>query len=236
MKNLGWLFLGWMMIFLVVGCGAPTPDAAPTGLPPEAGSAPLPTELPTALPEPTFTPSPAPLAGAACLPGEWEPEDLRAQMERTLQESNSSAVVESVSGQVVYRFSTEGQFELAFEQFEVKLGGEVNGKTYHTISLLNGNAGARYEVDDRVSQLQLSDFGGEGVRMTVTVNDQPLFEENLSAWPAFFASLSGSAGVGETVELPEGEARLRFDCLENRLVMSRADQQPPVMLELARRP
>ncbi|MBN1373204.1 MAG: hypothetical protein JW987_14805 [Anaerolineaceae bacterium] len=236
MKNLGWLFL---IIILLAAAGCST-AAAPVEAPVEGPLGPTPapasTEPAMAAPEPTLTSSPAPLTGAACVVGAWQPEGLRAQMERSLGASSPGAVVESVTGQVVYRFSAEGQFELAFEQFEVKLGGEVNGKSYHTGSLLNGSATARYHVEDGAGQLLLSDFGGEGVRMTVTVNDQPLFEENLSAWPAFFASLAESVGAGEGSEPPEGQARLTFTCLENRLVITRGGQQPAAELELARMP
>lgn len=236
MKNLGWLFLV-IILLAAAGCSA---EQAPVDLsadaPPAPTSPPATAEQATAVPEPTQTPSPAPLAGAACLVGAWQPGGLQAQMERSLRESSPGAVVESVTGQVVYRFSAEGQFELAFEQFEVKLGGEANGKTYHTGSLLNGSATARYQADEGAGQLLLSDFGGEGVRMTVMVNGQPLFEENLSAWPAFFATLAESVGAGGGGEPPEGQARLSFTCLENRLVITRGDQQPAAELELARVP
>ncbi len=236
MKKTGWLFL-MIVLLAAAGCSTATPPVeAPVEDPLEPIPAQASTEATMTAPEPTQTSSPAPLTGSACLVGAWQPDGLRAQMERSLGASSPGAVVESVTGQVVYRFSAEGQFELAFEQFEVKLGGESNGKTYHTGSLLNGSATARYQVEDGAGQLLLSDFGGERVRMMVTINDQPLFEENLSAWPAFFASLAESVGVGGGGEPPEGQARLSFTCLENRLVITRGDQQPAAELELARMP
>ena len=232
MKNLGWLFL-MIVVLAAAGCSTAAP---PVESPLEPTPVQATTEPALTVPEATQTPSPVPLTGAACLVGAWQPDGLQAQMERSLGASSPGAVVESVRGQVVYRFSADGQFELAFEQFEVKLSGDSNGKTYHTGSLLNGSAAARYQVEDGEGQLLLSDFGGEGVLMTVTINDQPLFEENLSAWPAFFATLAESVGAGGGGEPPEGEARLSFTCLENHLVITRGDQQSAAELELTRMP
>ena len=189
---------------------------------------PMPTLAPpdTAAPEPTS----ANTLDAACLTGMWQVTDLQQAMAGSLAASGSTLLLERVDGRAVYVFGADGGMSLTYEQLTAALSGTVENRPVNVLQSLNGAATARYTVDPAAGVIEMSAFGGDGIRSSLSINGQTLAEGSLPVWLAF---TRGQAQPGAEPTVVQS-SRAAAACQGNTLILQALEPVPGPPLRLER--
>lgn len=252
LKRLSFAALGLVWLVLTAGCAASTAEpqqptitaisltseapvlrqkplnpAKPTReLPLPSGAAPLPAN--------TLSAVSTTINGldAACLIGVWEAVDLPNAMAESFRQTTSGLALQGVEGRVLYRFTADGVFTIAFDRLTATLVGTLDGREVTAQQMLHGQADARYDVLAEQEELVLSSFGGEGILFSLDINNQRLAEGNLPAWRAFTNTLSDGSVLtpGPLME----QARTSAACQGDTLILQTIDPEVGPEVQLRR--
>lgn len=147
--------------------------------------------------------------------GVWQAADLSQALESSLARVGSGLALQQVEGQALYEFTEGGGMKLTFQHLVATLAGQVDGREMTATQTLDGAGSARYTVDEASRQVQLSDFGGAGIRFALDINGQRLAEGSLPVWSMF---ATGQPVAENQVQSSRWSADCGGDTLELRAI------------------
>ncbi|NLG98465.1 MAG: hypothetical protein GX491_13990 [Chloroflexi bacterium] len=167
----------------------------------------------------------------SCLTGEWQVADPDLAAAQTFEHTQSNFRLDKIDGQTLYTFSGDGTMEIRFRQLSATLSGTVDDLPVTVNQTVDGSATARYQVDSEGEQIVLTDFGGEGIYFTLSINGQTLASGDFPVWRALASSLSGGSEVHPTPLVKY--SRAAASCAGDRMTIQAVDplQGPEVQLK-----
>lgn len=169
-----------------------------------------------------------------CLVGSWEAANLAQAMAESIPMAQGSLVLEGVEGQVQYLFGQDGTLQIQYHQLAAVMTGLIDSREARVVQTLNGSGTARYQVDPRLGEILLSDFGGDGITSSLSINGQVLAEGSLPVWLAFAA---GSVETDPNASPPEMLAsRAAAFCQGDVLTIQAIEPLPGPAVNLFRMP
>lgn len=190
--------------------------------------------VPGQLPRPRDTQTAVPAVTGLdpfCLAGEWLVADPDSAAAQSFDDTQSDFRLDRVDGQVLYTFSSDGMMEISFRQLSATMSGTVENLPVIVNQTVDGSATARYQVDSEGEQIVLTDFGGEGIYFTLSINGQTLASGDFPVWRALASSLSGGSEVHPTPLVKYSRASVL--CADDRMTIQAVDplQGPEIQLK-----
>jgi hypothetical protein len=170
----------------------------------------------------------------ACLVGAWQVNDLEQAMTDSYAQSQSTLQLQQVEGQAFYEFAPDGTMKIIFDQLAATLAGDLDNRPVTARQSMDGSATARYRVDMLEKKLVFYEFGGDGIRLSLSINQQTLVEGDLPIWSAFTSAVSGDED-GQQQQPVVQSSRVAFECEGDWMKIQAVDPLPGPEVELQRR-
>lgn len=222
------MLIGFIGALMLTACvTAPIVPATPTISPtvtatlrptrtPTATRTPTPTATATRTPTPTPTLTPTPITGAACLIGEWTPEDLEAFANVVIAQTGMQGTAEVTSGGLIYAFSADHQATVKADNYTVQMKLKRGILTFNATATIDGLTTAAYDASNN-TEIRFSQVDDEQLRLQLVVN----------GLEGLFGSAKDQAAL---FGLPASNSALRFDCVGNTLKYSPLIKDAPSII------
>ncbi len=183
---------------------------------PTATRTPTPTATSTGTPTPTPTLTPTPITGAACLIGEWTPEDLEAFANMVIAQTGMQGTADVTGGNLTYAFGTDHQASVTADNYTVQMKLKRGILTFNATATIDGLTTAAYDASSN-TEIRFSQVNDEQLRLQLVVN----------GLEGLFGSAQDQAAM---FGLPTSNSALRFDCVGNTLKYAPLIKDAPSMI------